>query len=67
MDAKEVLELLSAPTVTVLCAIVWYELRGMRRAMKDANERVQEILVKALTGELKSYADWKANKPESFV
>ena len=62
MTFDEVLKLLAAPSATALCIIVWYELRGLRRALHNANNAVQEILVKALTGELKSYDQWKADQ-----
>jgi len=65
VSLEEILKLLAVPSVTVLCVIVWTELRGVRKAIHNGNNAVQEILVKALTGELKSFAEWKADRIES--
>lgn len=66
MDMGQAIELGSKlGAVAVLagaCWANWKELRGVRKAIHAGNNATQEILVKALTGELKSYAQWNSER-----
>jgi hypothetical protein len=66
---EELLKLAAQPGLMGLLAVAlyffWKEVRGVKTAIHNGNNAVQEILVKALTGELKSYDQWKAKHREA--
>ena len=63
MSIEDLLKIAAQPDLmgllTVALYFFWKEVRAMRTAIDKGNNAVQEILVKSLTGELTSYANWK--------